>query len=60
MPYIQLAEQAEGQAMIMQLQQQLQQQMGTATGMGEDYDVGPDGQPTAASAPMAPPQGPSQ
>ena len=41
MPYVMLAEQAEGQAMISQLQQQLTQQMGTATGMGEDYDINP-------------------
>lgn len=39
MPFIALAEQAEGQAQIQLLQQQLMQQMGTATGMGEDYDL---------------------
>ena len=38
-PFIALAEQAEGQKMIQALQQQLQQQAGTATGMGEDFDL---------------------
>lgn len=41
MPYVALAEQAEGQAMIHQLEQSLMSKMGTATGMGEDYDVNP-------------------
>lgn len=41
LPYVALAEQAEGHAMINQLQQSLTQQMGTATGMGEDYDINP-------------------
>ncbi len=38
-PFVALAEQAEGQKMAQALQEQLQQQMGTATGMGEDYDM---------------------
>jgi hypothetical protein len=41
MPFIALAESAEGQAQVQQLQQSLMQQMGTATGMGEDYDINP-------------------
>ncbi len=41
MPWIALAEQAEGQAQINILEQSLMQQMGTATGMGEDYDINP-------------------
>lgn len=46
LPFVSLAEQAEGQAQIQTLQQQLMHQMGTATGMGEDYDVNPQtGQP---------------
>lgn len=51
MPFISLAEQAEGQAQIQLLQQQLMQQMGTATGMGEDYDINP-----ATGAPPQPQQ----
>jgi hypothetical protein len=48
LPWVQLAEQAEGQAQINVLQQQLMQQMGTASGLGEDYDVNPQtGQPAA-------------
>jgi len=38
-PYIFLAEQAEGQRQVQALQEQLHQEMGTATGMGEDYDL---------------------
>jgi hypothetical protein len=38
-PFISLAEQAEGQRQIQQLQQQLHQEAGTATGMGEDFDM---------------------
>ena len=55
-PYISLAEQADGQRMVQALQEQLHQEMGTATGMGTDYDVGPDGSfappPKTASAPL--------
>lgn len=48
LPFIALAEQAEGQSQIQQLEQQLHAQMSTATGMGEDYDVNPQtGQPAA-------------
>jgi len=43
-PYIQLAEQADGQRMVQALQEQLHQEMGTATGMGHDYDANSDGQ----------------
>ncbi len=53
LPFIALAEQAEGQSQIAALQQQLQQQMTTATGMGEDYDMNAMGQPAAPK--MAPP-----
>jgi len=52
LPFVALAEQAEGQAQIQVLQQQLMSQMGTATGMGEDYDVNP-----ATGAPPAPKPG---
>lgn len=40
-PYIQLAEQADAQRYIQAMQEQLHQEAGTATGMGEDYDVAP-------------------
>jgi len=42
-PYISLAEQADGQRMVQSLQEQLHQEMGTATGMGGDYDVNSQG-----------------
>ncbi len=38
-PYIFLAEQAEGQRQVQQLQQQLHQEAGTASGIGDDYDM---------------------
>lgn len=62
LPYIALAEQAEGQAQAAQLQQQLHKQMMTATGMGQDFDVD-SGAPGAVppqqtgSPPPPPPQG---
>jgi len=40
-PYIQLAEQADGQRYIQAMQEQLHQEAGTATGIGGDYDVHP-------------------
>ncbi len=43
-PYISLAEQADAQRMVQALQEQLHQETGTATGMGEDYDVNAAGQ----------------
>lgn len=43
-PYVQLAEQADGQRFIQAMQEQLHQEAGTATGMGEDYDVNQQGQ----------------
>ena len=52
LPYVALAEQAEGQAQVQVLQQQLMQQMGTATGMGEDFDINP-----ATGQPPTPAQG---
>ena len=54
-PYIQLAEQADGQRMVQALQEQLHQEMGTATGIGHDYDTNQQGQ---FSPP--PPQTPAQ
>lgn len=61
LPYIALAEQAEGQAQAAQLQQQLHKQMMTATGMGQDFDVdsGAPGQvpPQQTSLPPPGPQG---
>jgi hypothetical protein len=50
-PYIQLAEQADAQAQIQVLQERLHQQAGTATGMGEDYDLNSQGQPAATAKP---------
>ncbi len=38
-PYISLAEQADAQRYVQAMQEQLHQEMGTATGMGADYDV---------------------
>ena len=38
-PFVALSEQAEGQKMIQVLKEQLAQQAGTATGMGEDFDL---------------------
>lgn len=38
-PYVALAEQAEAQMMAHTLQEQMQQQIGTATGMGSDFDL---------------------
>ena len=47
LPFVALAEQAEGQSQIQALTEQLHQQMATATGAGEDYDVNPQtGQPS--------------
>lgn len=55
-PYIQLAEQADAQRFIQAMQEQLHQESGTATGMGEDYDVDQSGQfsppPKTAQAPL--------
>jgi hypothetical protein len=53
-PFVALAEQAEGQQQVQALQEMLHKQMGTATGQGEDYDVGPQGQPAGSAA--QPPQ----
>jgi hypothetical protein len=52
-PYIQLSEQADGQRLVQALQEQLHQEAGTATGMGEDYDVDHQGN----FAPPPPPPG---
>jgi hypothetical protein len=40
LPFVALAEQAEGQKQAQALQQQLAASAGTATGMGNDYDMG--------------------
>lgn len=55
-PFVQLAEQAEGQRQIQALQEQLHQEAGTATGMGEDYDMD-GGIPGGAPKPPAPGMG---
>lgn len=58
LPWVQLAEQAEGQAQLNVLQQQLMQQMGTASGLGEDYDVNPvTGQPAVTPTQQGIPNG---
>jgi len=55
LPFVALAEQAEGQSQIQALTEQLHQQMTTATGMGEDYDVNPQtGQPASPPPPPGP------
>lgn len=41
LPYVAIAEQAEAQGLAAVAQQQLMKEMGTATGLGEDYDVDP-------------------
>lgn len=38
-PFVALAEQAEGQKLVQSLQEQLHQQAGTASGIGEDFDM---------------------
>ena len=55
-PYIQLAEQADAQRFIQAMQEQLHQEAGTATGMGNDYDVHP-GTGQFAPPPQAPQKG---
>lgn len=39
MPYIQIAEQADGQRQAQAMQEQLAQEQATATGMGADFDI---------------------
>ena len=51
-PYIALAEQADAQAQAQVLSEKLHQKMGTATGMGEDYDM--NAQPQAQQMPQGP------
>lgn len=51
-PYIAIAEQADAQKQAQVLQEQLHQQIGTATGMGHDFDV--DG--SAGPVPQVPSQ----
>ena len=52
LPFVAIAEQMEGQTQAQLLQQRMLQQMGTATGMGEDYDVNPQtGAPAVATKP---------
>jgi hypothetical protein len=50
-PFVALAEQTQGQNMMNALEEQVHQQAGTATGMGEDYDLPPGQQ----AQPIAPP-----
>jgi hypothetical protein len=52
LPYITIAEQAEAQMQAQAIQEQMHQQIGTATGMGNDYDLHP--QPGAAPGGGAP------
>lgn len=53
-PFVAISEQAEGQNFSNALQEQVHQQAGTATGMGEDYDV-PQGPPPPQTPPIPPP-----
>lgn len=57
-PYIALAEQADGQSQVQALEEQLHQQTGTATGIGQDYDVDGSIQPPAPQQSQPPIQGP--
>jgi hypothetical protein len=52
MPFIALAEQAKGQQMMNALEEQVHMQAGTATGMGEDHDMG--GPPPPPAQPIPP------
>jgi hypothetical protein len=52
LPFVQLAEQAEGQKQAQVLQEQVANHATTATGMGEDYDLAAD----KAPVPQGPPQ----
>ena len=54
-PFVALAEQAQGQNMMNALEEQVHQQAGTATGMGEDYDLPPGQQPPQSAQPIPPP-----
>ena len=49
-PFIAIAEQAEAQMQAQALQEQMHQQIGTATGMGGDFDLG--GNPPQKSSPF--------
>jgi len=63
-PYIQLAEQADGQRQVQALQEQLHMEAGTATGIGMDHDLGPGGTPPqfppGPQEPSTPPPGVGQ
>jgi len=52
LPYVNIAEQADGQRQVQALQEQLHQEMGTATGMGEDFDMDAMGQDQLAQMQM--------
>jgi len=54
-PYIALAEQADGQRQVQALEEQLHQEMGTATGIGQDYDVDGSIRPPAPGQSAPPP-----
>lgn len=49
-PYINISEQAEAQRQAQTMQEQLHQEMGTASGLGGDYDVHPQQQQMEAQA----------
>lgn len=51
-PYVALAEQAEAQKMSQALEEQVHMAAGTATGMGQDYDVPGTGAPVKQGPPM--------
>lgn len=52
-PFVALAEAAEAQRIQQKLEEQLHQETGTATGMGQDYDLN---QPPSGQLPGPPPQ----
>jgi hypothetical protein len=60
LPYVALSEQAEGQKLVQALQEQLHQAAGTATGMGEDYDLSVADREMNAPPPGVPQGGPPQ
>jgi hypothetical protein len=59
-PFVNIAEQADAQRQVQVLQEQLHQEAGTATGVGEDFDVTPHGGPAVPQGMPQAPQGMSQ
>lgn len=53
LPFVGLSEQAEGQKMVNALQEQVHMAAGTATGMGNDYDLSAAGQVPPVAQPPA-------